>query len=170
MIGLLKERSLLVMCWLVSDDAITLSLDWTGDLSSVKGTLPKLPHYSCLHYDFPRLYLLPMYPCWHTQVNVPDWFTALPPLKHSSVRTHSKSWLSQSASSGLRFIPMTCMCAGAYPGFPVGGGANPPGGRQHMILPKFAKNCMKLRTFWAVGEGTCWGRPSKSCHWFVSVT
>ena len=44
---------------------------------------------------------------------------------------------------------------GAYPGFPVGGGANPPRGEghQHMILPKFPKNCMKLRKFWALGEG-----------------
>ena len=25
------------------------------------------------------------------------------------------------------------------------------GGRQHMILENFAKNCMKLRTFWAIG-------------------
>ena len=40
---------------------------------------------------------------------------------------------------------------GADPGFPVGGGANPLEGRQQMILPLFAKNCMKLRTFWAVG-------------------
>ena len=47
--------------------------------------------------------------------------------------------------------------AGADPGFPVGGGANPPGGRQHMILPNIAKNCMKLRTFWAP-----WGAPPKS--------
>ena len=42
---------------------------------------------------------------------------------------------------------------GADPGFPVGGGANLPGGRQHMILPNFAKNCMKLRKFRAVGGG-----------------
>ena len=42
--------------------------------------------------------------------------------------------------------------SGADPGFPVGGGTNPPGGgRQHMILPNFAKNCMKLRKFWALG-------------------
>ena len=40
--------------------------------------------------------------------------------------------------------------AEADPGFPIGGGANPPGGRQHMILPNFAKNCMKLRKIWAV--------------------
>ena len=45
---------------------------------------------------------------------------------------------------------------GADPGFPVGGSANPPGGRQHMTLPNFAKNCMKLRIFWTVGGG---GRP-----------
>ena len=38
-------------------------------------------------------------------------------------------------------------------GFSVGGGANPPGrGRQHMILPNFVTNCMKLRKFWAVGD------------------
>ena len=43
--------------------------------------------------------------------------------------------------------------AGMDPEFHVGGGAKPPGGRQHMILPKFAKNCMKLRKFWAVGGG-----------------
>ena len=47
--------------------------------------------------------------------------------------------------------------SGPDPGFPIGGGANPPGGRQHMILSNFAKNCMKLRKFWAMG-----GRPSKS--------
>ena len=35
----------------------------------------------------------------------------------------------------------------ADPGFSRGGGANSPGGRQHMILPKFAKNCMKLKEF-----------------------
>ena len=33
-------------------------------------------------------------------------------------------------------------------GFPRGGGANfPEGGRQHMILPYFLKNCMKLKEF-----------------------
>ena len=37
----------------------------------------------------------------------------------------------------------------ADPGFPRGGGANSPGGggRQHTILPKFPKNCMKLKEF-----------------------
>ena len=44
--------------------------------------------------------------------------------------------------------------SGEDPGFPVGGGANSTGtGRQHMISSKFPKNCMKLRTFWAVGGG-----------------
>ena len=39
-----------------------------------------------------------------------------------------------------------------HPGFPVGGGANPPeGGRQHTNFPDFPKNCMKLRKFWSVG-------------------
>ena len=46
---------------------------------------------------------------------------------------------------------------GADPGFPVGGGADPLGGRQHTILLNFPKNCMKSRKFWAVG-----GRPPKS--------
>ena len=35
----------------------------------------------------------------------------------------------------------------ADPGFPRGGGANFPGGRQHTILPNFPKNCMKLKEF-----------------------
>ena len=29
----------------------------------------------------------------------------------------------------------------------IGGGGNPPKGRQHMILPKFPKNCIKLKEF-----------------------
>ena len=48
--------------------------------------------------------------------------------------------------------------AGADPGFPVGGGADPLGGCQHMILSNFPKNCMKSRKFWAV-EGACAGWP-----------
>ena len=40
-------------------------------------------------------------------------------------------------------------------GFPLGGGANSPGGgRQHTILPNFPKNCMKLKEFGPPG-----GRP-----------
>ena len=35
------------------------------------------------------------------------------------------------------------------------------GGHQHMILLNFVKNCMKLRTFWAV-RGARWGCPPKS--------
>ena len=35
----------------------------------------------------------------------------------------------------------------ADPGFPRGGGANPPGKPQHTILPNFTKNCMKLKEF-----------------------
>ena len=30
---------------------------------------------------------------------------------------------------------------------PRGGGPNPPGGRQHTILPNFPKNCMQLKEF-----------------------
>ena len=41
------------------------------------------------------------------------------------------------------------MSSVADPGFPGGGGANSPGGggRQHTILRKFPKNCMKLKEF-----------------------
>ena len=37
----------------------------------------------------------------------------------------------------------------ADPEFPQGGGANSPRerGSQHMILPNFPKNCMKLKEF-----------------------
>ena len=44
---------------------------------------------------------------------------------------------------------LLCERSGAVadPGFPRGGGANSPGGRQHMILPNFPKNCMKLKEF-----------------------
>ena len=61
----------------------------------------------------------------------------------------------------LYFIFFCIFCgttAGADPGFPVGGGADPGGGqrlrRQHMILSKFPKNCMKSRKFWAVAGRT----------------
>ena len=58
------------------------------------------------------------------------------------------------------------MCSVADPGFPRGGGANSPGGgRQHTILPKFPKNCMKLKEFGPPGGArvqnfTMWIR-----HW-----
>ena len=49
---------------------------------------------------------------------------------------------------------------GEDPGFPVGGGADPPsGGRQHTILSNFPKNCMKSRKFWTIGEG--------ARHWYI---
>ena len=35
-------------------------------------------------------------------------------------------------------------------------------GRQHMILPNFAKNCMKLSKFWAVEGGGC------IRHWHIT--
>ena len=43
----------------------------------------------------------------------------------------------------------------ADPEFPRGGGASPSGrgGRPHMILPNFPKNCMKLKEFLPPGEG-----------------
>ena len=41
--------------------------------------------------------------------------------------------------------------SGADPEFLVGGGANPPGGGANLrFCQKIPKNCMKLRTFWAV--------------------
>ena len=48
-----------------------------------------------------------------------------------------------------RILLILCMSPVADPGFSRGGGANSPGGggRQHMILPKFPKNCMKLKDF-----------------------
>ena len=42
----------------------------------------------------------------------------------------------------------------ADPGFSVGGGANPPGGRQHTNLPDFPKTCMKLRKCWSTSPIT----------------
>ena len=41
---------------------------------------------------------------------------------------------------------------GVDPGFPVGGGANPPGGAPTYDFAKFSttKKCMKLRKFWAL--------------------
>ena len=39
--------------------------------------------------------------------------------------------------------------AGADPGFPLGGCTNPPGGANIRCCQIFAKNCMKLRKFWA---------------------
>ena len=50
-------------------------------------------------------------------------------------------------------------------------GANPPGGAPTydlaMILPNFAKNCMKLRKFWAIG-GRVLGAPPKSATNMIS--
>ena len=44
------------------------------------------------------------------------------------------------------------MTIGADPGFPVGGGADPPGGTPTYNFVKISnKNCMKSRTFWALG-------------------
>ena len=62
---------------------------------------------------------------------------------------------------------------GADPGFPVGGGANCPGGRQHTILPNFPKNCMKLKEFGSRGarvprpslrSATAFGSLRVICH------
>ena len=42
----------------------------------------------------------------------------------------------------------------ADPGFSRGGGANSPGGRQHTILPKFPKSCMKFKEFGPPGAAS----------------
>ena len=45
------------------------------------------------------------------------------------------------------FAPCERNLAVADPGFPRGGGINPPWCCQHTILPNFPKNCMKLKEF-----------------------
>ena len=47
----------------------------------------------------------------------------------------------------FRFVLVQNNTTVADLGFPRGGGANSPGGCQHTILPKFLKNCMKLKEF-----------------------
>ena len=41
----------------------------------------------------------------------------------------------------------------ADPGFPRGGGANSPGGRQHTILPNFPKKVHEIERIWTPGGG-----------------
>ena len=52
-----------------------------------------------------------------------------------------------------RRLSVSSFISVADPGFPQGGGANSPGGRQHTILPNFPKNCMKLKEFGSRGGG-----------------
>ena len=47
------------------------------------------------------------------------------------------------------------------PGFPPGGGVNPPGGRAHTILPNSPKNCMELKEYGCPG-GLRPSRPLRS--------
>ena len=49
------------------------------------------------------------------------------------------------------FCPKPCNAV-ADSEFPRGGGANPPEGHQHMILPNVPKNCMKLKKFGPQGH------------------
>ena len=52
---------------------------------------------------------------------------------------------------------------GADPGFPLGGGANPPGGGANLCFcQKFPKNHMKLRKFWVMGGVRAGGAPLRS--------
>ena len=46
------------------------------------------------------------------------------------------------------FLTLVGVNSVADPGFPRGGGANPTGGANIRILPKFPKNCMKLKKNW----------------------
>ena len=64
----------------------------------------------------------------------------------------------------LLFLTSHLCVAVTDPGFPQGGGANsPPGGGwcQHMILPNFLKNCMKLKEF-GLGGGAVPRDPLRS--------
>ena len=47
----------------------------------------------------------------------------------------------------------TCSNSVADPGFPRGGGANSPGGRQHMILPNFSKTAWNWKNLGPQGGG-----------------
>ena len=55
-----------------------------------------------------------------------------------------------------------------FPGLPVRGATNPPGGATIQFFVKFSKNCTKSRTFWGVG-GMRWGARLRSAtemhHW-----
>ena len=51
---------------------------------------------------------------------------------------------------------------GAAPGFPVGGGANPPGGCQHMILPNFAKKLHEIEKILGHGGHVLGAPPLRS--------
>ena len=59
-----------------------------------------------------------------------------------------------------------------YVSNPYRGGSRIPRsrGRQHMILPNFAKNCMKVRKFWAVVGARTVGAPTKSATALVLVS
>ena len=58
------------------------------------------------------------------------------------------------------------LISGADPGFPVGGGANHPGGRQHTKLPNFPKNCMKYSGRGGGGGGAP-PAPPKSANGYI---
>ena len=56
----------------------------------------------------------------------------------------------------------------ADPGFPRGRGANPPGGRQHTILPNFLKKCMKLKQISIPSGGSRPSSPLRSANVIVA--
>ena len=56
----------------------------------------------------------------------------------------------------------TAPMAGADPGFPVGGGADPRGGRQHMIFVKFSEKLHEIENILGRGGGARRVRPPKS--------
>ena len=76
-------------------------------------------------------------------------------LWHHDVWRYVAYWLVTSLTNQQCFNSASALSSSspADPGFPIGGGANLHGGRQHMVMPKILKKCMKLREFWAVGRG-----------------
>ena len=56
------------------------------------------------------------------------------------------------------------MFTGADPGFCIGGGANPPGGYQHMILPNFCEKLHEIEKFLGRRGRHMPGAPPKSAN------
>ena len=57
--------------------------------------------------------------------------------------------------------------AGVDPGFPVGGGADPPGGRTTYDFVKFSQKLHEIEKILGRGGGMCQGRRPWIRHWKV---
>ena len=78
----------------------------------------------------------------------PIYYLAHVPITPPLARTHTHTpWIRH-----YIFFPSNYVKSVADPGFPRGG-VPTPGGGQHMILPNFPKNCMKLKEFGSPGRG-----------------